>query len=285
MIGDRFDVVVELEGDRMQMIAFPEFELEKDSPLELVANHTPDTISIDTRRRLLRKRYTLTSFEEGRYNLGVMAVLAIDKNQVDTLYTRDSLKFDINTFIIDSTSQSIFDIKSQREMPFKYREIRGYVRWSIVGIILLALLVFGLIRLAAHYNHPLGAIFKPKPKVPAHIVAIEALEQLHNKKLWQSNHHKSYYSNLTDILRTYISERYNVSAMEMTSDEIIAAMRTIELPKKCEMDLQSLLRLADLVKFAKAEPEGEENERHYLSSYYFVEETKLIEESETSENV
>lgn len=60
----------------------------------------------------------------------------------------------------------------------------------------------------------------------------------------------------------------------MTSDEIIAAMRGIELPDKARMDLGSLLRDADLVKFAKAEPDPEQNENDYLKCYYFVEETK-----------
>ena len=61
--------------------------------------------------------------------------------------------------------------------------------------------------------------------------------------------------------------------MEMTSDEIIAAMQPVELPDKARMDLTAILRVADLVKFAKAAPEAEENEACYLKAYYFVEET------------
>ena len=69
--------------------------------------------------------------------------------------------------------------------------------------------------------------------------------------------------------------------MEMTSDEIIEAMRAEESPDKARMDLTSILRDADLVKFAKAMPEAEQNESDYLKAYYFVEETKLVEESES----
>ena len=72
--------------------------------------------------------------------------------------------------------------------------------------------------------------------------------------------------------------------MEMTSDEIIEAMRSEELPDKARMDLTAILRDADLVKFAKATPEAEQNEADYLKAYYFVEETKPVEEESPKQN-
>ena len=60
----------------------------------------------------------------------------------------------------------------------------------------------------------------------------------------------------------------------MTTDEIVAALRSVELPDKARMDLGAVLRDADLVKFAKAEPDAGQNEADYLKAYYFVEETK-----------
>ena len=65
--------------------------------------------------------------------------------------------------------------------------------------------------------------------------------------------------------------------------EIIEAMRSEELPDKARMDLTAILRDADLVKFAKATPDGEQNEADYLKAFYFVEETKLVVEEEEPE--
>ena len=65
--------------------------------------------------------------------------------------------------------------------------------------------------------------------------------------------------------------------------EIIEAMRSEELPDKARMDLTAILRDADLVKFAKATPEAEQNEADYLKAYYFVEETKVAETEEETE--
>ena len=114
-------------------------------------------------------------------------------------------------------------------------------------------------------------------------MAIEALTALYNQKLWQNNKHKLYYSSLSDILRTYLAGAFEVGAMEMTTDEIVEALKKITLPEKARMDLVAVLRDADLVKFAKAMPEANDNELAYSRAYYFVEETKPVEKSEEEE--
>ena len=282
LIGDRFDLVIDVEKDLVQVVEFPEFE-DREGKIEIVESLPVDTLERDGRQLKLRKRYRLAAFDEGRYNLGTASVLYADKNIIDTLTTRDSLYLEVTTFQIDSTSQSIYDLKGQRTLPFRLAEIRTYLLWGAVALLLLAAGLYALVRWLRRPGHRLGDLFKPAPPLPPHIAAIRALEALHNQKLWQNNRHKQYYSGLTDILRTYIAARWGIGAMEMTSDEIIAAMRPVELPDKARMDLTAILRDGDLVKFAKATPPAEENEADYLKAYYFVEETKLAEENTPTE--
>lgn len=279
-IGDRFEYVIDVEKDQVQVVLFPEFAPEN-SGIELVKSLPVDTLERNGRAQKLRKRYVLAAFEEGNFSLGRAKVLYSDKNIIDTLPSRDSLYLQVTTFAIDSTSQSIYDIKAQKTLPFKFGEVSGYVKWGLLALVVLLLLLYAAKRLLARYGRTIGDIFKPAPPLPPHVEAIKALEALHNQKLWQNDRHKQYYSGLTDILRTYIAGRYGIGAMEMTSDEIIAAMRKVEdLPQKSAMDLTTILRDADPVKFAKAMPDGEQNEANYFRAYYFVEETKLAEETE-----
>lgn len=283
-IGDRFDYIIEVQKDLVQVVDFPVFESPKDNnSLELVESLPVDTLERDGRQLRLQKRYRLAAFDEGKYNLGAAQVLYADKNIVDTLRSRDSVYLEVGTFRIDSTSQSIYDVKGQKNLPFRFAEISGYVTWGVLILLLLAAAAYVLRRILARSGKGFGDIFKPAPPQPAHVVAIKALEALHNQKLWQNNRHKQYYSTLTDILRNYIAARWEIGAMEMTSDEIIATMRGTELPQKAAMDLTAILRNADLVKFAKATPDGEQNEGDYLKAYYFVEETKLVSEEEQTE--
>ena len=281
-IGDRFDYVIDVEKDLVQVVEFPEFEDPK-GQIELVESLPVDTLERDGRRLKLRKRYRLAAFDEGHYNLGTAHVLYADKNILDTLSSRDSIYLKVGTFEIDSTSQSIYDVKDLHNLPFRLGEIRTYLIWGAAALLLLAAAAWGLVRWLRSRGKRIGDLFRPAPPLPPHVAAIQALEALHNQKLWQNNRHKQYYSGITDILRTYIAARWEIGAMEMTSDEIIAAMQPVELPDKARMDLTAILRVADLVKFAKAAPEAEENEACYLKAYYFVEETKLVEEDAPAE--
>lgn len=284
MIGDRFEYVIEVDKDQVQVVQFPEFRSD-DSGIELVESLPVDTLAREGRAQKLRKRYVLAAFDEGNFALGKAGVLYADKNIVDTLYSLDSLYLHVATFQIDSTSHSIYDLKAQKTLPFRFGEVSGYVKWGALGLLILLLALYAAQKLLSRYGRSVSRLFRPTPPQPPHVVAIKALESLHNQKLWQNNKHKQYYSGLTDILRTYIAARYGIGAMEMTSDEIIEAMRAADdLPQKSSMDLTTILRDADLVKFAKAMPDGEQNEADYLKAYYFVEETKLADEEATNEN-
>ena len=212
-------------------------------------------------------------------------MLYAGKNVVDTLWSDDSLRLHVATFQIDSTSHAIFDLKAQRDLPFRFAEVSGYVKWGALVVLAVLAALWLLQRYLARRGSSVRALFRPAPPQPPHVVAIEALETLHNQKLWQNNRHKQYYSALSDILRTYLAGRYGIGALEMTSDEIIEAMRHVDqLPRKCALDLTTLLRDANLVKFAKAMPDAEQNEADYLKAYYFVEETKPVDVEGQPEN-
>lgn len=286
MIGDRFTLEIEVDKDLMQSISFPRLDrriasADTDSPaeesIECIEDLPADTVSVDGRRLRLRKRYVMAAFDEGNYSFGRAQVLYADKNIVDTLYADDSLRIAVATFQIDSTSHTIFDIKAQKTLPFRFGEISGYLLWSLAVLIVAALLVWLAVWWLGKHGRRLTDMFKPAPPLPPHVVAISELETLHNQKLWQNNKHKQYYSGLSDILRTYIAGRYGIGAMEMTTDEIVVAMKDVEMPKKNAMDLVSVLRDSDLVKFAKAMPDAAENEDAYQKAYWFVEETKPVE--------
>ena len=279
MIGDRFDCIIEVEKDLVQVVAFPAFDNSSDGSIELVGESQPDTLLREGRRLRLRKRYTLQAFEEGSIDMGSPGVLYLDKNITDTLHGSERLVLTVGTYKIDSTSMPVMTLKPQKTLTFRFGEISGYLMWGLLALALIAAAIYAAVRILHHYGRNVTDLFKTPPPLPPHVVAIKALEALHHQKLWQNGRYKQYYSGITDILRTYIAARYGVGAMEMTSDEIIGFMHGVEgLPQKCAMDLTEILRNGDLVKFAKAEPDAEQNENDYWRAYYFVEETKVQEE-------
>lgn len=284
-LGDEVMLTIDVHKDQVQVIGFPVFDQQENGQLEVVEEYPVDTVEREGRQQHLRKRYRLAAFGEGTVVLGRTPVLYLDKNINDTLYSADSLSLYIEPIEIDTTTMTINDVKPPREMPLRFGEISGYMLRGLLLLVVLAGIVALAVWLIGKYRGSLPNPFRSKPAEPPYVVAIKALEKLHQQKLWQNNRHKEYYSGITDILRRYISDRYGVGAMEMTSDEIIEAVSQVEMPDKSRSDLTRLLRTADLVKFAKAVPDNEYNEQAYFDAYYFVEETKEVEviEAESDE--
>ena len=286
MIGDRVTLTIEVDADVMQHIVFPTFDFTQNAPegaeqqepsIEVINDFAPDTVSKEGRRVRLCKRYEMAVYDEGIYKLGKAQALYVDKNIVDTLFAEREEELFVKTFQIDSTMTTVRDLKPQMTLKLRFAEFGGYLGIALAVALLLAGVIYLLVRYLHKRGKRISDLFKPAPPVPAHIVAIEALEKLRNEKLWQNNKHKQYYSGLSDILRTYLAGRFEVGAMEMTTDEIAEALREVDIEHKSKMDLLSVLRDADLVKFAKATPEAEENELAYDKAFYFVENTKPVE--------
>lgn len=110
--------------------------------------------------------------------------------------------------------------------------------------------------------------------IPAHEKAIAALTALKEKQLWQKGNVKEYQSELTIIIRRYLQDRFEVNALEMTTDEINRALRQKDFDTKHSGTLQRILTIADLVKFAKATPPVDINAQFMEEAEQFVNSTK-----------
>ena len=257
-----------------------------------------DTIKVEGRRLHLRKSYKLAVMETGNINI-LPSILYFEKNRElpDTIYAADSItlhvaryeQYDTTAFLVaDPTSQEGYKVDSlraaqhlrsegiatQKNLPFIFAEIRDYVTYSAIGIILLGFVVWLAIVIIRRYLRNRKERVVLPPAIPPHVVANKALVELSHRKLWQNGKFKQYYTHLTAILRVYISGRWQIGALEMTTDEIIEALRDVELSYESRRDLVAILRTADMVKFAKAQPDAEQNEMNYTRAYYFVENTK-----------
>jgi hypothetical protein len=268
---------VTIEKDVMQMVDFPSLAGAEISPnVEILGEYPADTLASDGRRQKIGKKYLLTIWNEGHYNLGSVPVLYLDKNVVDTLFSRDSLRVRVATFDIDTSVDKPVDIKPLKRIPLRFGEISG---WFALCLGIIALLVAGA-WLLTKYRHRIPLLGGERLKVPPHVEAIRRLEALHNQKLPQNGKHKQYWSGITDILREYLDGRFGIGAMEMTSDETLAALDAPRsegiVDEKRFKNLGELLRTADLVKFAKFVPDDNETEGAYYDAYHFVEETKLV---------
>ena len=161
--------------------------------------------------------------------------------------------------------------------------------WGIIRWILLALALAGAAAGGVWAWKKWGYLLRkdknePVPQEllrPAEEVALEKLDNIRERKIWQNGQVKEYHTELTDVVREYIGRRFEVRSTEKTSDETLRAMKPLlEEQKELYTGLARMLQLADLVKFAKWSATPDENEGCLHTAYMFVRETTPAEAPE-----
>lgn len=241
------------------------------SKLPILHDSHVDTILPDKRNDpyLFRQTRTLaiTSWDPGYWAIPPFTFV-INGDTVGTT----PLLLTVNTVDAD-TSKAFRDIKEIYTVPFSLLDwLRDHWQWIAGGIAAVAILSALIIFLYRRSRRPKPQV-PEAPKAPLHVRTLLALEALRQKKLWEQDRTKDYYIELTDIIRGYVEERYGVPAMEQTTDELLAGLRLSSMPTAAREQLGQLLRLADMVKFAKWKALPSENELVMTSSVRLVQET------------
>jgi hypothetical protein len=200
-------------------------------------------------------------------------VFIINKDTSKPLET-DALLLAVYTLPVDTAEASIKDIKAPFDEPFDWHEYLPYIYGGAAALV--AIIILTIILIKVFKKKPV-VIEPPKPKIPAHIIALNALEEIRNRKLWQEGKYKEYHTLISDTLRAYIEDRYGVAAMELTSDEIFKIMNSQVIDGISKEKLRQILTLADYVKFAKVIPIDVENEMSLGNAFDFINGTKREE--------
>ncbi len=97
---------------------------------------------------------------------------------------------------------------------------------------------------------------------PAH-VALSDLKRIYQAKLTP----EQIFVEVADCLRVYIQAQFEVSTLDLTTDELIDALYHTRLPISADMqnELHRMLQQADLAKFARYQP-NERNAKGYLNA-------------------
>lgn len=265
-IGDWLNVTLEVTAPGGVTLLQPEIP-DTIPGIELVRqeNPAPDSKGGET---VVRTVLTVTAFDSGRYEFPAVKIP----------YTRDGdtsrrvaatlpIAIIVHGIPVD-TSQAIKDIKPPMSLPLTFMEVLPY----LLGALLLAALVwlFFYIRRKRKKGESLIPAAPPRP---AYEIALEELTALEADQLWQRGKVKEFHSRVTEIVRAYIEDRFRVRALEQTSEEILAADAMKILPGETASHLKTMLVRADLVKFAKFQPEREEHDASLASAKAFVDAT------------
>lgn len=269
VVGEQTRISLNVSGFDGQKVAFPTLEegSELMKGLEVVVVMKPDTQVVDD-AKVLSQQFLVTAWDSARYEIPPFTVKVGDKE-----YETKSLALQVYGLAVDTADVSkIYGPNEIMDAPFSWDDWKWVIYSSFIAVFLMMLCAVMYYWLCN--GNPIIMMFNRKPKLPAHVVALNTIEALRSERRWESADIKDYYTELTDALRTYIGERYSFNAMEMTTSEIIDRLQTENEPEELAM-LNELLSTADLVKFAKHMPRMTENDNHLAPAAQYVERTKL----------
>lgn len=170
------------------------------------------------------------------------------------------------------TTQIIADIKS---IVAEEKNWRDYFVWYFAILLLLGIaLLWYYLRKANMDSAIHKTVVEPEIFIPAHIKALDKLDQLRKDEQWKTGRIKEYQTRLTFIIREYLENRYDIQALESTTSEITNYLKRVDFDTSHEHTLKEILQIADLVKFAKATPPENIHEQFLQSAEDFVNYTK-----------
>lgn len=270
-LGDQIKMILVAEYPVGTTITFPQVKDSLNNGIDVISRSTRDSSKLSDGILQMRQSYIITAFDSGPHPIEPFKFVGHSRITPDTLRS-NPLRLFVKVPPVD-LKKGFADIKKPYGAPVTFKEIAPW----ILGIILLASIVF-LILYAINRrkkNIPLFSL-PVKPKLPPHVVALSELDKLKEEQLWQHDKVKDYYTRLTDIIRVYLEDRYDVPAMEQTTQEILTQFKgeNSAIKGKLFSGLQKTLDTSDLVKFAKYTPLADENHYVLVQAYALVEETK-----------
>ncbi len=247
-IGEEVIYNIAVEVDSTKSVVFPEGQTFL--PLEMIESYKIDTVRKEAKLQFIKK-YGLTQFDSGRYTIPKQKVIVGDKTIV-----LDSLLIEIKPVIVDTTKQKLFDVKPMIKVK---KPTGNWWEYLLLGVLIASLIGFLLY----------WFILRKKPLTEEEKIALLppydraklALQKLDESGYLDQDAYKDYYSELTLAIRKYLDEKVYDKALESTTDELMTRLHIlcdgnqISLSKTSLNNLESILKRADLVKFAKSNPD------------------------------
>ena len=241
-----------------------------------------DSNVIDNNKVQINKDYLIQSFDSGLYTIPPFKyVIGIDT------FKSQPLTLKVLPLQVDSIYETITDFAPIEQVNRKLLDyIPDEITDNYIVILIIIALVLCLIALIYLYNRHKKSKPIHKKEIPPYDLALMQLTALNELHLCEKGEEKEFYTQLTDILREYLTKRFGINAMEMTSTQIIGAVKRNTEANCSKTYIEDVLEIADFVKFAKVRPLPEGNIHSYNAALQFVQNTKpvIVEVKEDSES-
>ncbi len=248
-VGDRFTLTLIAMHGFAEVPSFPSTDSAFGDiiPVDLIS---AGTRFMDTDVRLDSAVYEVTTFALDTARLAPL-VIGFDGNSVTATTAAQELPV---SSIVPQDAEGIRDMAPPVEFG---RPALPYVLLGLAALIVAALIWYMIWRRQQPDPPPVTDFIGEDLPSPAE-TALRRLRALENTPLAERVQVETFYVELSDILRTYIEDRLFIPALESTTTELVRDLVhpnvQHQIPAGIPEQLEQILSLADLVKFADVTP-------------------------------
>lgn len=236
---------------------------------EVLSTIFTDTLDIDDHIKEIKGRCLITSFDSTLVTIPPMIV------QTPTAQAESQpLALNVVQPEVDlSKPDEFFDIKTPWKLPYTLRDILIIVYSNPISWLLMFIMLLFIIWLETKFKFrkkDRNAVAVPQIRLSPKEEAEANLAALDKLKLPEQGQYKLFYSNLVEILKTYIYREKALHVQEMTSSEVVDTLKRNAEPEKLITSIRSIFFIADMAKFAKYKPLPDEHYRSMQEAYAFL---------------
>ena len=239
-------------------------EAQKEAPYTVIALVPVDTVDISSRIKEISAKLVLTSFDSTLITIPPI----IAKTPTDSAETAP-MGLKVIQPEVDSKHPSNFkDIKAPWDVSLSLKDwliliLSSWIFWVVIAVLVGFYIAYRV------FNYYQSKKANPTPQIQVRELSLiekteAALLQLEQQQLIEQELFKEFYSELITIFKFYLNESYSWTTTEMTSNELMKQMSSVELSSSEQEMLRLVLTEADLSKFAKYTPSSD-NARLALS--------------------
>ena len=235
-----------------------------------VLEEQPPRESASGSRRFIQKEWRVAVFDTGYVWIPPLPVVVQSASgSLDTLFSRP---FPMNVRGVELDSTGMAPIKSIYLEEIRFSDYLPLM----IGALVIGLLAFGIWYYLRQRKRKAVVVTEYIDTRPPHQKALDALDALEKKKLWQQGQIKEFHSELSHIIRSYLEERYGIQALESTTDEILSQMQKLHVGEELIEQCRDMMQMGDMIKFAKAQPSVEVHALYLEFVRTFVIQTKPL---------
>lgn len=239
-------------------------EAQKETPYTVIALVPVDTVDISSRIKEISAKLVLTSFDSTLITIPPI----VAKTPTDSAETAP-MGLKVIQPEVDSKHPSNFkDIKAPWDVSLSLKDwliliLSSWIFWIVIAVLVGFYIAYRV------FNYYQSKKANPTPQIQVRELSLiekteAALLQLEQQQLIEQELFKEFYSELITIFKFYLNESYSWTTTEMTSNELMKQMSSVELSSSEQEMLRLVLTEADLSKFAKYTPSSD-NARLALS--------------------